>query len=264
MRIVDLMKIAISKDVDAAMRLEEWSIARDFALARNLEIDEEMSYLPKLGRKTAAYAELAAERKKNTDIIIESTLKLHEVDKLEKYALRGPNENEDYRISVAQYTLGLIYYHGVLGHPVDHRAALHMFRLSAEAGYADGQFYLGLMYMQGHGGEANPSEGISWIRKAAKQGHAQACYYLGESYRNGVVFQGRVIIAPNNVTALKWLLRAAEKNDAEAQFRAGMMYAVGTEGVPINRELGNYWIQRAANNGHPAARMHIAFNLNNE
>ena len=55
----------------------------------------------------------------------------------------------------------------------------------AEAGHAEAQFELGLMYHEGHGLQQNCAEARRWYEKAAAQGHAEAQRGLGELFVAG-------------------------------------------------------------------------------
>jgi TPR repeat protein len=59
------------------------------------------------------------------------------------------------------------------------------YRKSAEHGYADAQFCLGLMYYNGQGVEQDYGKALEWWGKAASQEHARAQYNLGVMYNNG-------------------------------------------------------------------------------
>ena len=58
-------------------------------------------------------------------------------------------------------------------------------RKKAEAGDANAQFNLGLMYENGRGVPKDDAEALKWWRKAADQGFAEAQYNLGLLYYNG-------------------------------------------------------------------------------
>jgi len=59
------------------------------------------------------------------------------------------------------------------------------FRLAAEQGDADAQFFLGVMYATGEGVPENDAEAVKWYRLAAEQGDARAQFNLGVMYDNG-------------------------------------------------------------------------------
>jgi TPR repeat protein len=67
----------------------------------------------------------------------------------------------------------------------DFAAALHLWKPVAEAGHADAQNNVGLLYENGQGVPADPAEAARWYRRAAEQGHADAQLYLGALYESG-------------------------------------------------------------------------------
>jgi TPR repeat protein len=56
---------------------------------------------------------------------------------------------------------------------------------SAEQGYAQAQYNLGLMYYNGEGTLTDKKQAFYWYQKSAEQGHAKAQYALGGMYYNG-------------------------------------------------------------------------------
>ena len=71
--------------------------------------------------------------------------------------------------AVAQYNLG-DQYEGMEG-TENHKIAAMWFRKSAEQGYTESQYSLGLMYLWGKGVQQDYREAEAWFRKAAEQGH---------------------------------------------------------------------------------------------
>jgi TPR repeat protein len=67
----------------------------------------------------------------------------------------------------------------------DFATAMREWRPLAEAGNADAQFNLGLMYDKGEGVPEDDAEAVKWYRLAAAQGQAFAQYNLGLMYANG-------------------------------------------------------------------------------
>lgn len=62
---------------------------------------------------------------------------------------------------------------------------IEIFRQSADAGYPQGQFVLGLILMQGNGIEPNPCEaGRLWLA-AARQRHLYSKIFLGQNWLDG-------------------------------------------------------------------------------
>ncbi len=82
--------------------------------------------------------------------------------------------------------------------------SIESLKKKAQAGNAEAQFNLGLMYSTGIGVPENDVEAVKWYRRAAEQGHAESQFELGEMY-----YYGRDV--PHSyVEAAKWYRRAAE------------------------------------------------------
>lgn len=86
----------------------------------------------------------------------------------------------------------------------------------------------------------------------ANNGDARAEYLLGEMSDNGL---GPVQLDVQE--AARWYQRAADKNNADAQFALANAYSIG-RGVPVNPQDAMKWLTRAGNNGHVTAMMSLA------
>ncbi|HWU34888.1 MAG TPA: tetratricopeptide repeat protein [Methylovorus sp.] len=145
----------------------------------------------------------------------------------------------------AQYNLGLMYARGD-GVSENPQEAVKWYRLSAEQGFPEAQYALGVIYFSRDAGVTmDYDEAINWYRKAAEQGHVRSQLNLGIVYLRGDV------VAQNIPEALKWFGLAAEQGDSDAQFNLGNMYLEG-EGVPASAVNGYMWIWLAAENPHDA------------
>lgn len=60
------------------------------------------------------------------------------------------------------------------------------FERLAQAGNADGQFYLGQMAAVGAGTAKDPAQAARWYEQAARQGHVEGQAALGSSYLRGL------------------------------------------------------------------------------
>jgi len=112
---------------------------------------------------------------------------------------------------------------------------------AAEAGDAQAQFSLGVMYHNGEGVPQNDAEAMKWSRKAADQGNAPAQNNLGVMYANG---QG---VPGNNVIAYAlWNLAAAQESasgnhDASnnrSKLVNGMTAQAIEAGQALSRQMG--------------------------
>lgn len=86
-------------------------------------------------------------------------------------------------------------------------------------------------------------------RPLAAQGDTKAQFWLGSMYYRG---QG----VPRNVpVALRWVRRAAELGNVEAQAALGSLYFFGDDQVPANDREAQRWFRMAAEQGHPEAQV---------
>jgi len=120
-------------------------------------------------------------------------------------------------------------------------------KAKAEAGDADAQYNLGLMYVLGEGVEQDFKEAVKWYQKAADQGDAIAQSNLGLMYQKG---QG---VEQDFKEAAKWWQKAADQGNVDAQNNLGVMYANG-QGVEQNFVTGYAWWNIAATNGDQNAK----------
>ena len=85
------------------------------------------------------------------------------------------------------------------------------FRKAAEQGNAEGQYNLGVRYLQGEGVAKDATEGVKWLRKAAEQGNTEGQYNLGVCYAKGYG------VAKDDVTAYMWTNLAASSGVKSAE-----------------------------------------------
>jgi len=116
--------------------------------------------------------------------------------------------------------------------PVDALADL------AEAGDADAEVALGLLYERGDGVAADPARAAAHYRRAAEAGNTLGQIALGDLYARGLG------VARGDAEAAGWYRRAAEQGDASAQLKLGQFYEVG-RGVPQDYAEAARWYERA-------------------
>ncbi len=129
----------------------------------------------------------------------------------------------------------------------DYAAALDAWRPLAEAGDAEAQHGLGLMYQAGRGVESDPAQAAAWFRRAAEQGFARAQTALGDVYARGDGVVGDM------GEALAWWRKAAEQGSVRAQYYLGEAYFEG-QGVAVDLDESAAWLARAARQGYARAR----------
>jgi len=171
----------------------------------------------------------------------------------------------------------------------DYAKAFTEWKTAAEAGQAQAQFDLGVLYAQGLGVQRDLTVAERWYRKAAEQGNAEAEFALGQMYSRGwgvprdeadalrwfqmanspdsdgpatdwSVIEGYGV-QQDQKQAAYWYELAAQKGHAEAQYNLGRLYAEGKGGIPHDEEQAVRWVRAAASQGYPPAlaRMGIRY-----
>jgi hypothetical protein len=133
----------------------------------------------------------------------------------------------------------------------DYKTALKEWRLLAEQGDPDAQYYLGRMYDRRIGVPQDYAEAIKWYRLAAEQDDAGAQFSLGVMYEKG---SG---IPQDYAEAAKWYRLAAEQGHAYGQATVASMYAKG-RGVIQNYVLAHMWFDLAAARMPPGEERELA------
>lgn len=105
------------------------------------------------------------------------------------------------------------------------------FRESADAGHADSQFNVALMFEQGIGVKKDEKQAVEWYRKSAQQGNSAAQFNLGVLCENG---RGTEV---DFAKANEWYRKASVQGDALAIGNLGMLYVRG-DGVKENKVAG--------------------------
>lgn len=108
----------------------------------------------------------------------------------------------------ADFAAGLEAYHRG-----DFQTALVEWRPLAEAGVAEAQFNLGLLFRDGKGVDADPVVAHAWFLGAAEQGYARAQYRVASMYENG---EG---VEPNLILAHMWFALARDQKYEDARKR---------------------------------------------
>lgn len=127
-----------------------------------------------------------------------------------------------------------------------YEAARTEFQPLADAGYADAQYYMGILFALGRGVERDIHQAESWLLKAAQQGHT------GAQYSVGAIHLQRSDIPQ----AIDYFKLAAAKGHRSAQYNLGVIYAKGHD-VEKDLEQAFKWYSLSAANGHPNAQFNL-------
>lgn len=117
---------------------------------------------------------------------------------------------------------------------------LAMIREAAQAGNAQAQYRLGMMYGDGDGVGVDLREAVHWISRAAEQGHGEAQGALGWFYDNGFG------VRQDSAVAAAWYTKSAQQGVARSQYRLAGMYRAGSHGLGRDIKTMLSWYHRAA------------------
>jgi TPR repeat protein len=144
-----------------------------------------------------------------------------------------------------QLLLGNLYKDG-RGVKKDPAQALKLMQQAADGGLPDALHELGMAHQQGIGTEASPARAVQFLTQAANLGHIPAHLALAAQFE-----------AENQPEkARPWLLQAARKGSARAQYLLGDSYARGRGGTADNKEA-YVWYSLALLNGESRAKPEI-------
>ena len=118
----------------------------------------------------------------------------------------------------------------------------------AEAGDADSQTGLGLLYSVGIGVAKDLTASEKWLRKAANQGSSESMFWLGFFYDRLEKYD----------KAAKWYREAAAKGLAKAQSCLANLYRLG-QGVKLDYKLSAQWYLKAALQGFVSAQVDLGY-----
>ncbi|MBC8094969.1 MAG: SEL1-like repeat protein [Akkermansiaceae bacterium] len=177
--------------------------------------------------------------------------------------------------SSAEFNLGFMCQAGI-GGPVSLPEALKWYRSSAAKGNYYAQSQLGLLYVEGNGVPKDYTEAFKYLKPASDKGWPPAMSLLGVMYAEGLgVTQDEAGAAKlleaaagkGDAKAAEQLKRlqdrmnfaemkaAAERGDAEAQFKMGNFYS--NEGATQNFPEAKKWLVQAAAKGYGEAGFYL-------
>jgi len=126
----------------------------------------------------------------------------------------------------------------------DKYSALKRFQKAASLDCAQAEYLIGIIYEEKHVDKA-----IEWHTKAEQHGFSGSRLNLARLYKR----------AHDEKTSQKWYLKAAEENDAYAQFELYKQFSRSTSDK--NAGVAQKWLKRSAENGYPPAEYAYADQL---
>ncbi len=215
----------------------------------------------------------------------------YEVDKSYDKAFEYFRKASSYSHAEAQYYIGEIYYNGY-GRKQSYMSAIKWYKLSAEHGFDDAIYKIGLSYIKSN----DLKSAKEWLEKAVKAGcgdakaqlqkveeatkpkSAEELYneakaldeqhrydesfdlykksaemgYTKSLFEIALSYYTGIGAEENYQKAFEYFKKAADKNNAEAQYYLGSLYYNG-DGVKQNYTEAVKWYTKGANNRNPDA-----------
>ncbi len=114
--------------------------------------------------------------------------------------------------------------------------AAKWYRMAAEQGVTDAEYYIGRLYDAGEGLARSDKEALKWYGRAVAKGHPQAQYQLGLLFARP--FDGYKADAAKS---LKWIMLAAQQGHTLAAYHLAHLYATGGKGVAKDDAEAYFW-----------------------
>jgi uncharacterized protein len=158
----------------------------------------------------------------------------------------------------AFYDLALHYLEGKTN-----RASLIMannyMHLAAQAGHRAAQFQCAMSSFRGDVAPVDFENGRQWLAQSAEAGWAQAEFCLFQLYYNIAAPGPRLPLYPKDkVEAVKWLRRAADHGNLQAQATLAVMLIRGMD-VEADKTTAEKLLRNAAEHGHAQAQNDLGF-----
>jgi TPR repeat protein len=151
-----------------------------------------------------------------------------------------------------EHRLALVFAEGLAGTPRNEARAFELFQKAANAGHHRAEINLGIFYLNGLGTERDLVQARAWLEKAAANGDPYALYALGRAMEESL---GPAVADP--VRAADLYRRAAEKGHPLAALRYGLALMDGV-GVKKDAAAAQRWLLQANQDGVPEAALALA------
>ncbi len=132
----------------------------------------------------------------------------------------------------------------------DYQNVLPILTNLANAGHAEAQFFLALIYERGNGVQVDHKEAVRWYTQSALGGWSDSMFNLGQKYYKG---QG---VPADNTKAADLFFLVATTGDPDGQWAFGVLVAEG-EGRQKDLIEGCAWLMLAANQGHDGGKQEL-------
>jgi TPR repeat protein len=137
----------------------------------------------------------------------------------------------------------------------DATESLAMLEAAARGGHTPAQMSLAAAYLRGIGGEPDQAQAAFWYRTAVEAGVEEAVAPYASMLARGIG------VPKDEMAALQLFQKAAEREDATAQYSLGVFHEKGMAGLTADPRTAVMWWRRAANQGQPQAQAKLGIAL---
>lgn len=148
-----------------------------------------------------------------------------------------------------QHRLALVFVTGDAGVARNPARAVELFEKAAAQGHRRAQLNIGTLYFRGQGVQRDLIQARAWLEQAATDGDVYATYALGRA-----LSESAPPASADPTRAADLFRRAAEKGHMLAALRYGMALAEGS-GVKQDLAAAQRWLGQAQQNGVPEAAL---------
>ena len=152
--------------------------------------------------------------------------------------------------------LGQFYQYGLYVEKDEEQAFIY-YSEASERGYISADYYVAICYEHGIGVEKNEKHAFylySTVAESESACQKDALYAVARCYNNGIG------VEEDERVATKYLVQAANKECAEAQYELGKCFFYGKVTVK-NEEKAKYWLEQAVENGYGKAEEFLKENF---
>lgn len=179
----------------------------------------------------------------------DATFKSHVDEKLNRLSLEELSATAAQGNTDAMVLLGMRY---TAGEAQNYEKAIALFQSAADKNNADGEYYMGVAYLNGLGVPKDDAKAAAWFRRGADHDHEVAQYWFGE-----MLSKGRGGLTADWNAALPYFVKAARRAVTNAFIEIGTMYNYGFGGLPVDYEKSASCFRVAARFGSQIAQYNV-------
>ncbi len=127
----------------------------------------------------------------------------------------------------------------------NYKLAFKLYSKEAHQGDKEAQYFLGLMYRDGRGTEADYEKALKWQKAAAAQNYILSIHEIGLAYMNGIGVETDVH------EAIKYFHKAHELQNPRSSQALAVIYLFGHDDIKADIKKGKTYLQQGLRFGMP-------------